>query len=403
MANKVFKNHPEDMTRNELIDRLGWAESSFKDRMGRFIESYKFIETQFTDRDTKKMIFDHRVKDIVYVLLAAFPSHPSVKDKSGGTNITMEKILVYYKELINLVDSLEDEARYSIQSDPMYLKLVSQVYAIDLVIAKFNRLLTATLLVNKEVRLSVWEGLYDRMDGLFYATFDQALQKESEFEKAKQNKIITGRRIRRIGALKNGKERRDESVKLVEETIIQAQSSQDIPFDTLDGYLVFKLKAIILAIDAEKLSAKDEYDNQRIVSAKGDDANLLAAIEIAKDDLNIAQPIVQEYINANVGKLGAESVKQMKQQEREWKKQIDESAYRAKQPFTHITLIEDELKEMWEHRAELPQDKLEKLHVERFIEFSKLVDQETIDLSHISNRLLRELLTDVCKPPKPAK
>lgn len=403
MVNKVFKNHPEDMTRDELIDKLGWAESSFKDRMKRFIQSYKFVEDPFTDKETKKMLFDRRLKDIVYVLLAAFPQHPREKDKSGGANITMEKILLYYKNLTGFIDTLEDDARYKIQGDPMYLKLVSQVHAIEQVITKFNRLLSATLLVDRGLRLSVWEELYNHMDGLFYATFDRAIQKESELKRVKPNESVIGRKIKRIGNLKNDKQRfRNESVKLIEEEI-QAHSAKEFPFDTLDGYLVFKLKAIILAIEAEKLSDKDIYDKQRIINAKDTDADLLIAAEHVKQNLRIAHPIVQTFIDEKIEKLDLEAEKQMKQQDQEWKKQIDESAERAKKPFSHITLIEDELKGLWEQRHQVPQEHLEKLHVERFIEFSKLVDKETIDLSHIPNRILRELVTDLCKPPKKNK
>lgn len=401
MANKVFKNHSEDMTRDELIDRLGWSESTFKDRMKRFIESYKFVKDPFTNTETNKMLFDRRLKDILYVLLAAFPQHPSVKDKSGGANITMDKILVYYKELIGLVDGLEGEEKYKLQGDPMYLKLVSQVYAMDQLIAKFNRLLAATLLVDKEIRLNAWEELYNHMDGLIYATFNQAIKKEQEFESAKQNDIVVGKKIRRIGALKKNKQQvRDESIKLVEENI-PTQFSKDIPFDTLDGYLVFKLKVIIMAIEAENLSNKDEYDKHRIISAKGDAADLLALAEVGKENLRIAQSIMQEYINDKMA--NGNNTEDLKQQEQEWKKQINESANRAKKPFAHITLIEDELKEMWEGRDQVPQEHLEKLHVERFMEFSKLMDKETTNLSHIPKRLLQELLTDICKPPKPQK
>lgn len=404
MSNDVKKRHPEDMTRLELIARLGWPARTFTDRFKKFLDFYGIDKHNFTysvfDMDIKKseddkvpnkpksqkardndelrkILIDYRYKELLYVLLAAFEEHPLYRENVKEDAISLDRVIKYNETLIGLIEGLPKSEKYSIQSKPIYYRTVAQLPAMKKMSDKIHQFLAASMLVPKQVRLQVWEEMFDFVDYMIFRTFDLAVEyNNSEMKKAKRQRV----KAEKLGKVLEENPNRAFCEMLnqhLDSRTTEEATDKDLPCDTLDGYLALSLKTHI-----------------HIVSLLESNPKKKAELELM---FKTAVQLSGVYHEAVARKLGVGAAAVAEAENGVWEEEVQEYAEQAKRPFSGATCLSESMREIWERYKDEAECKFDRNHYQAFIAFCVQVEETSADRSYLLNNIVKEPVMDLLK------
>ncbi|MCE5286060.1 MAG: hypothetical protein LLG02_09480 [Pelosinus sp.] len=402
MANTVKKKHPDDMTRKELISRLEWPERTFTERFNKFLKYYGISKKHFTydvfespqerlermssqdltdeqkkQDENRKILIDYRYKDLLFVLMKAYEKHPLYRENYDESSITLERVIAYNEKLIDLVDTLPEGMKYNTMAHPAYYRTVNQLPTMKKLSEKIHQFLAASVLVPKQVRLQVWEEMFDFVDYMIFRTFDLSVkyhQEQKEVGKREKNKAK-----KRNNLLKTDPNQayHEMLAQLFDDRNQDAKQDGDLPCDTLDGYLVMLLKTYIIVV--EELDAAPKL-----------------RVELEKD-VRLSNELAKCAYNEIGKKIGASASEVQAAEQEIWKQEVIEYAEQAKKPFDSVIELRENMKDVWDKFKDHADCDLGHKHYKEFLDFCDQVEKAVNKGDYLITNIVKDPALDIVK------
>ena len=402
MSNKVKKNHPDDITRKELIDRLGWPSRTFTERFAKFLNFYGISKDHFTydvfetpkerlkrlssnnemadKEEIRKIRIDYRYKDLLFILLKAFEEHPFYRDNYDEKTISLDRVIAYNECLISLIEALPDALRYRTMSHPTYYRTVNQLPAMKKMSEKIHQFLAASVLAPKQVRLQVWEEMFDFIDYMIFRTFDLSVKYQQEEQELTENKKTKAQKNNQQLKVAPNKAYQDMLTELFDGRANQAKPDSDLPCDTLDEYIAMLLKSYIFIID------QLEGDPKFAIEA-------INTFQVSKQLAEVAYDAVSKMLSSNV-----EDVKDAEMER--WKQEVRDYAEKAKMPFSSVVSLKDGIKEIWDQFKDNAECKFDRKHYKGFLEFCDQVEKTAHQGDYLLKKIVNEPTLEILRTKK---
>ncbi len=399
LTNRVKKKHPEDMTRTELIERLGWASRTFTKRFPKFLDFYNIDKTflkyeiyekpekrlerllgatkKQREEDLQKICIDHRYKDLLFILLKAFEIHPLYRDNYDETEeVALERAISYNEKLINLVDTLPDNLKYTTMAHPTYCRTVKQLPVMKKMSKKLHQFLAASVLAPKQVRLQVWEEMFDFVDYMIFRIYDLTVKYRQEQTELLQKEKTEAKKKTILRKTNPNQVYHEILIDVFDDSAKNAvKADDDLPCDTLDGYLALLLKGYVIAVELVE-------GNPEIRSK-------------VEEDIQLAYQIAAVGYDAIAKEIGVNADVVQEAELEMWQLEVAEYAEQAKTTFTSNVSLKESMKKVWKEFKPTAECKFERKHYKEFQDFCDDVEKASSNGDYILENIIKDKILEV--------
>lgn len=240
-----------DLTRNELIEELGWSDETFKFRFAKFLLRYDFKEADFKEKG--RYLFRKEWNEILYVLLNSIHEHPLYEEGSTEESSPLDKMVHYYRQLLaEIEDCLPREIRMDLMSHPIYLNTQIEFNMMEKLQRKLASWMSLITSMPPRVRIMMWNSMNESID-TWTKSICVAHVKDQEIKE------------------------------LVEKDTYLSHGEAEIQLEHLDVLLAHRLRKVIRAMKSnqqeQKIQAMEELDmayvNMRRLNGDVDDTEIV--------------------------------------------------------------------------------------------------------------------------------
>lgn len=318
--------------RSDLEKELNLTRRQMDTLWGNFTSSYNLKMSWFKGNmeEEGKYDFPPDVFDLLKVMLQAYDFYLHSKSAEKGI-LTTTELTTFYKEIIRgMDDSLSVSLRLEIQSNPIYLRTISEVEGLTQLSKKFAHFLAASNEISDDMRTSLWTKLYKAMDDLIYECFDLNMMLQEEYEN--QLEAIENKYKEYIQSVESSlvpnfdgqsTVQKMESIKeeeMIEVHNLQKQYDQRRTVRTLDGLIVSMIKdqlfkryyqENIQPMEGIQLKRKKERPNEKFFLAAKKETHIEGLEQKAENDMQHHNEQIKRVTGYDIEELRELKLKQL--------------------------------------------------------------------------------------------